>query len=505
VNVDILTSGNTLTNGDALANGEALAGRAHSLGAHHRSPGERVRVFESRDARADRDTLERLRDGLDDADLAAPAVVLPDFHHKSAMETPSSVAVATRETIRPTLTSSSLNCGMALISFDMERPDNRAITEFYRAVRERYPFPRNNRRELTPDDVVRCATEGGEFAVDRFDVDPDELLAVEEGGRIDLEPFGGPGRARRSLPRLIVQLARLRFGSVGPSNHFIELQQIEEVLDPVAAGKLGLAEGQVTLQYHAGGGVLTGELGRLFGRRKDYPRPMRMVMGLQKPLYHLASARSLDELKLRLQLYFRHACPPVARDSDEGTRLMLANAFAMNYGFAFRLATYATLRRLAEQAFGPTGSHLVVDSPHNSIYEEEVGGESVVVHRHNSCRAYPAAKMSGHPVFGEVGQPLLLPGTHRTASYLCVAGDQAERSLYSACHGAGTLISDFAEKGLSGPDPLGRSTLRFRYSDQAPVESPHLDNRGVDEALSILSGHGIVRPVARLRPFSVLN
>jgi tRNA-splicing ligase RtcB len=264
-------------------------------------------------------------------------------------------------------------------------------------------------------------------------------------------------------------------------------------------------EGQVTLQYHAGGGVLTGELGHLFGRRKEFPRPMKLVMGLQKPLYHLASARSVDELRLRTQLYFRHGCPPVARDSEEGSRLMLANAFAMNYGFAFRLATYASLRRLAEQAFGPTGSRLVVDSPHNSIYEEEIDGRSVVVHRHNSCRAYPAAKMSGHPVFGKVGQPLLLPGTHRTASYLCVAGDDAERSLYSACHGAGTLISEFEADGRSGPDPQGRSTLRFRYSDAAPTESPHLDNRGVDEALSILAGNGIVRPVARLRPFSVLN
>ena len=56
-----------------------------------------------------------------------PAVVLPDFHHKSNMEMPSSIAVATRETIRPALSSSSLNCGMALIALDMERPSEAAI------------------------------------------------------------------------------------------------------------------------------------------------------------------------------------------------------------------------------------------------------------------------------------------------------------------------------------------------------------------------------------------
>ena len=47
---------------------------------------------------------------------------------------------------------------------------------------------------------------------------------------------------------------------------------------------------------------------------------------------------------------------------------MLANAAAMNYGFAFRLATYAGLRRIARDVFGGSGGRLVVDSPHNSIY-----------------------------------------------------------------------------------------------------------------------------------------
>ena len=47
--------------------------------------------------------------------------------------------------------------------------------------------------------------------------------------------------------------------------------------------------------------------------------------------------------------------------------------------------------------------------------------------------------------------------------------------------------------------------MRFRYSDQAPAVVPHFDDRAVDEAMSILVGHGIIRPVARLRPFAVLT
>ena len=60
----------------------------------------------------------------------------------------------------------------------------------------------------------------------------------------------------------------------------------------------------------------------------------------------------------------------------------------MNYGFAYRMATYAELRRMARSSFGAT-ARLVVDSPHNSIYEETVDGTHAFVHRHNACRAYP--------------------------------------------------------------------------------------------------------------------
>ena len=113
--------------------------------------------------------------------------------------------------------------------------------------------------------------------------------------------------------------------------------------------------------------------------------------------------------------------------------------------------------------------------------------------------------MTAGTAFGRVGQALLLPGTNRTSSYLCVAGPHAERSLYSACHGAGTMIGDFEARGLSREDPRGGRTLRFRYSDAAPEEVAHLDDRGVDAALSVLSTNGLVPPVARMRPLAVLT
>jgi tRNA-splicing ligase RtcB len=464
-----------------------------------------IRVFDSPDAPADAGALARLREGLVNVDLAGPPVALPDFHHKSDKEMPSSIAVATRSTIRPTLTSASVNCGMALIALDMERPGSAAVSDFYRRVRERYPFPPTYRRDLREEDVVRCAAEGAQFSVARFGVDPAELDAVEEGGRLDVEAYGGVERVRRELPWSVRQLSRIRFGTIGPSNHFIELQEVEEVLDQEAADLLGLRRGQVTLQYHGGGGSLPGELGLLFGRRKRYPRPVRIQMAVQKPLYHFGRARSMEEIRARTALYFGRDCPPVERSGPEGVRLMLANVMAMNYGFAFRLSTYAALRELLRESFGETHGRLVVDSPHNSIYEEDVDGEQALVHRHNSCRVYPASQMGAHPIYGRIGRPLLLPGTNRTSSYVCAPGEGASQSLHSACHGAGMMVKRFSEGGLSGPDPRRRVTLRFGYSGDGPVEVPQLDDRGIDDAMSILASQDIARPAVRLRPFAVLN
>lgn len=139
------------------------------------------------------------------------------------------------------------------------------------------------------------------------------------------------------------------------------------------------------------------------------------------------------------------------------------------------------------------------------MYEEELNGETVMVHRHNASRAFPASRMAHHPVFGVTGQPVLLPGTNRTSSFLCVANEGAHATLNSTSHGTGTIISDFARRGVSGPDPRGRSTLRFSYDRYASERVPHLDDRGVQAGLGILVDNDIVHPVARMRPIAVLN
>jgi hypothetical protein len=227
-------------------------------------------------------------------------------------------------------------------------------------------------------------------------------------------------------------------------------------------------------------------------------------MAAQKPLTHLLRAGSLENARRRLELYFAAGCASIPADDAEGRRVLLAQRLAMNYGFAYRLATYSILRQFAREVLGAQ-LELVVDSPHNSVYEEEIDGAPAFVHRHNAARAWTPELMTGHPAFADTGQPLLLPGTNRTSSFLCIPAETAHRSLYTACHGTGSIISAFERDGRSGPDPEGRRTACFSYSDAAPTEVPQLDDRGVGEGLDILVRNGLVRPVARMRPFAVLS
>ena len=158
----------------------------------------------------------------------------------------------------------------------------------------------------------------------------------------------------------------------------------------------------------------------------------------------------MAELKRRFALYFRDAAPGVPVDSAEGQRLMLANAAAMNYGFAFRVATYAGLTDIARRTFGLRASSLVVDSPHNSIYEEDVEGRAAIVHRHISA-AQPEAVRSGRHAFGEVGKAVLVPGLAlNVLPVWALLGAQGRSPVSTRPYGAGTVIDRFEQGSRPG-------------------------------------------------------
>ena len=294
-------------------------------------------------------------------------------------------------------------------------------------------------------------------------------------------------------PESVSERARARgqrqVGSLGSGNHFLEIQVVDDVLDERAATAFGLRQGQVCVMIHCGSRGLGHQI------CSDHVQAMRGAMhrfGIEVPDPQLA-------------------CAPV--DSVEGRAYLGAMAAAANYGRANRQVLTAAVR----DAFGvaaPSGTlDLLYDVSHNlaSLEWHQVGHERrlVCVHRKGATRALAP----GHPELPDdlraTGQPVLVPGSMGTASYVLV-GMAPGGAFSSACHGAGrTLSRHAAMRKVSG------TALRRELEDQGIVvraasarglaEEAPFAYKDVDEVVATCERAGLARRVARLRPIGVVK
>lgn len=445
--------------------------------------------------------LERLaRSGL----LALPPVALPDLHLKPTLETPSSTATATRDTLILGLTSPSPNCGMALVATSLGRDDldeRRLDALFGHLAAILDPDGRASAiDDATLDEVLLHG------AAANFGSRPSGFAhAIAGGGRAFSPDEVEPHRADilASVPRGFRPLARREFGLIGRGNHFLELQVVDEVLDEATAEAWGLLVDQVMVMYHADSGHLGAIAGRLFAhRRKNTPRGRLLEWRIKLP-YHLLNGGSPPDRWGRLRYFLPRPWLPIPADSDEGHRCRWALGTAANFAFAGRLAVLETLGRALEAVWGSTARYpsLLYDAPHNGIWRERIGGRTLWIHRHNAVRIAPPSCLPPDSPYRETGHPVLLPGTERTSSYLCASSEGAAVSLHSASHGAGHTVLALGHQKDDSPN----TTRVYGYGNR-PVElRPGLSDEGVHAVLRGLTVHDIARPIARLRPLAVLK
>lgn len=180
--------------------------------------------------------------------------------------------------------------------------------------------------------------------------------------------------------------------------------------------------------------------------------------------------------------------------STEGVRLMQAMKAALNYSYAFRVAMLKRINESLKRATSNSATHatLVWDAIHNSILPETIGGKEVIVHRHTANRAHP-------------GKPLIVSGFNTTCSYLAIALPDAEARLFSADHGAGSVIKRFEKEGISHPHPHEHKTLIYQTKKPQIREATHITDEGVNHVMNHLERESIARPVVRLRPLAVFK
>jgi tRNA-splicing ligase RtcB (3'-phosphate/5'-hydroxy nucleic acid ligase) len=310
----------------------------------------------------------------------------------------------------------------------------------------------------------------------------------------DVEHTESEGCLEGADPETVSERARLRgadqLGTLGSGNHFLELQRVAKVLDAPAADVFGLRQDQVTVLIHSGS--------RGFGHQvcSDYVRAMDAVQAR----YHI----SLPDRQL--------ACALLS--SPEGRRYLAAMACAANFAWGNRALLAHRVRESVAAILGPRvaeGTRQVYDVAHNVAKLETQGGRVLCVHRKGATRAFPAGSAEIPNAFREVGQPVFIPGSMGTSSFVLVGRPGAmERSFGTTCHGAGRRISRTgARKKITGAElrhQLEAQGIVVRCpSDRGLAEEAPFAYKDVERVVAVVERAGLAGRVAQLLPLGVVK
>jgi tRNA-splicing ligase RtcB len=208
------------------------------------------------------------------------------------------------------------------------------------------------------------------------------------------------------------------------------------------------------------------------------------------------------------------ACVPF--NSPEGQRYFSAMACGANYAWANRQMIAHFVRKAWNNVLGQKAGNLTVlyDVAHNIIKREKhvIDGKETefAVHRKGATRAFPPGSPEIPENYREVGQPVLIPGSMGTASYILVGTKEGEQSFYSTCHGAGrTMSRKEATRRISGQDVIKSLELKGIFikcwSLQGIAEEAPMAYKNIDEVVDVVHNAGLSKKVAKLIPLAVIK
>jgi len=113
--------------------------------------------------------------------------------------------------------------------------------------------------------------------------------------------------------------------------------------------------------------------------------------------------------------------------------------------------------------------------------------------------------------YASTGQPVIIPGSMGSSSYLLKGTDVAmNRTFGSTCHGAGRVLSrSQAKKKIQGKtirETLGKAGIMVKAPHDSAIaeEAPDAYKSSL-EVVSVVHNLGISRLVARLEPVGVIK
>jgi tRNA-splicing ligase RtcB len=337
---------------------------------------------------------------------------------------------------------------------------------------------------LSPEELDSVLENGAHWAVKKGYGSQEDLDHIEETGKI-------PNADPNEVSRRAKERGRDQLGTLGSGNHFAEVQYVAEVFDLTAAEMFGLQEGRVVVLIHTGSRGLGHQV------CTDYLEIMQEAM------------KKYNIVIVDRQL----ACVPI--QSPEGQRYLKAMAAAANFAFANRQMITHWTREAFERVLGNKDLRIVYDVCHNiaKLEEHKVDGarRRVLVHRKGATRAFPRHRPEIPKDYAEVGQPVLIPGSMGTCSYVLVGTERAmEETFGSSCHGAGRAKSRTAAKKEITAEQLVQDLeakgIRVRGASKSGLteENPNA-YKDVSQVVEVVHNAGIARKVAKLVPIGVIK
>jgi tRNA-splicing ligase RtcB len=381
-----------------------------------------------------------------------------------------------------------INCGVRLLASRLTRSEmvphvRELVNQIFRDVP--CGTGKESQLRLSHADLNQVLATGVQWMVDHEFGQPADMEFCEERGRMrGADPDQVSNRAK--------ERGRPQAGSLGSGNHFLEIQYVQQVLDGVIADALGLSEDQVVVLIHTGSRGLGHQVCTDFLAR----------MGAAMKKYNI----TLPDRQL--------ACVPI--QSPEGQAYLGGMRAAANFAWANRQAITHFVRGAFQKILGDGVTlRVVYDVAHNMAKRERhiVEGQEreVLVHRKGATRAFPPGNVELPDRYRSVGQPVLIPGSMGTASWVLVGCQKAMKETFgSVCHGAGRLLSRTAAKKRRELQQVKQQLeeqgiyVKSETRDGILEEIPEA-YKDVDEVVEVVSQAGLARKVARLIPLGVLK
>ncbi|HEV3478853.1 MAG TPA: RtcB family protein [Gaiellaceae bacterium] len=414
--------------------------------------------------------------------VVGAALAMPDVHQGygfpvggvAAMELPDGV-------VSPGGVGYDINCGVRLLALPVTGAEL------------------GRRREALVHEISRAVPAGAGKTAGRARRGADLDAVLRDGPRAlgtaeDLDRTESRGCLPGADPAAVSDRARDRgagqLGTMGSGNHFVELQRVARIFDERAADACGLRRDQVTVLIHSGSRGLGHQV------CTDYVKRMDAAMrrhGIELPDRQLA-------------------CAPAS--SPEGREYLAAMAAAANFAWANRQTIADAVRGAVSRILGKDHAdetRQVYDVAHNVAKVERYDGRELLVHRKGATRAFPAGSPEIPAAYAEVGQPVFIPGSMGTSSFV-LAGEPGsiELAFGSTCHGAGRRLSRTgARKEVQGAElrrELEAQGIVVRSpSNKGLAEEAPMAYKDVERVVEIVERAGLSRRVAQLVPIGVVK